>query len=367
LKAKSAPHRIAYFITPHGFGHAARAASVMATLQEIQPSIHFDIFTLVPEWCFQDSLSGSFTYHALYTDIGLVQTTPLQEDLPKTLQALDAFLPFDQEQIIKIATLVKRLQCTMLICDIAPMGIVVAQEAGIPSVLIENFTWDWIYQGYISEDASIRRHVSYLQRVFAAADYHIQAEPVCCPCPADLTVRPISRHWRIAPQQIRGQLGIPNTAKAIVITMGGMQQQYPLPPHLTQFPEVYFIIPGASHSLAQRDNLILLPHHSSFFHPDLINACDGVIGKVGYSTMAEAYYAGIPFVYIPRPRFRESAVLATYIEQHMRGFAITEMELQQGHGFSRLLDLIAMPRIQRHEPNGAMQAGQALVHWLDTQ
>ena len=33
-------------------------------------------------------------------------------------------------------------------------------------------------------------------------------------------------------------------------------------------------------------NLILLPHHSVFFHPDLVNASDAVVGKLGYSTLA---------------------------------------------------------------------------------
>ena len=36
--------RIAYFVTPHGFGHAARAAAVMVALQEIDLTIQFDIF-----------------------------------------------------------------------------------------------------------------------------------------------------------------------------------------------------------------------------------------------------------------------------------------------------------------------------------
>jgi hypothetical protein len=33
-----------------------------------------------------------------------------------------------------------------------------------------------------------------------------------------------------------------------------------------------------------KQNLVLLPHHSGFYHPDLVNASDAVIGKVGYST-----------------------------------------------------------------------------------
>ena len=56
------PVRIAYFITPHGFGHAARAAAVMVALQAIDPALQFDIFTQVPHRFFQDSLLGVHTY-----------------------------------------------------------------------------------------------------------------------------------------------------------------------------------------------------------------------------------------------------------------------------------------------------------------
>ncbi len=63
--------RIAYFISPHGFGHAARAAAVMEVLSEIDTGVQFEIFTTVPSWFFQDSMSAPYAYHHLVTDIGL--------------------------------------------------------------------------------------------------------------------------------------------------------------------------------------------------------------------------------------------------------------------------------------------------------
>ena len=63
---------IAYFISPHGYGHAARACAVMAAMHELNPSIRFEIFTTIPQWFFDQSIPGTFTYHNLLTDIGLV-------------------------------------------------------------------------------------------------------------------------------------------------------------------------------------------------------------------------------------------------------------------------------------------------------
>lgn len=134
--------RIAYFITSHGFGHAARAVSVMSALAEKRPQVAFDIFTTVPEWFFSDSLVAPFTLHAILTDIGLVQQNPFQEDLPETLRCLDAMLPFEEALIENLASQLQRTHCRLVLCDIAPLGIAAALKAGIPSVLVENFTWD---------------------------------------------------------------------------------------------------------------------------------------------------------------------------------------------------------------------------------
>ena len=358
------PH-IGYFISPHGFGHAARAAGVMAALHEINPSIQFEIFTKVPRWFFQQSLSGSFTYHSVLTDIGLVQNTPLREDLPKTLQCLNEFLPFDHLQIKSLAKFVNKLKCQLIICDIAPMGIVVAKTADIPSVLIENFTWDWIYQGYTHNDFQLNQHIDYLHKIFESVDYYIQTEPICHYRTADLTTLPVCRKAKTSSLQIRQKLGIPDNVKMVLITMGGIPEQYTFLNQLTHQRNVYFVIPGNSQSKQLLDNLVLLPHHSDFFHPDLINACDAVIGKLGYSTLAETYHAGFPFGYIPPPHFRESKILEAFIKKQMNGYSITEMQFQDGSWTSLLPDLLALPRIIRRNSNGATQVARFIYKVLD--
>lgn len=61
-----------------------------------------------------------------------------------------------------------------------------------------------------------------------------------------------------------------------------------------------------------RNNLLRAPHSPDLFQPDLIDDCDAVIGKVGYSTLAEVYHTGAPFGYISLPSFVESEVLKEY-------------------------------------------------------
>ncbi|HWP45608.1 MAG TPA: glycosyltransferase family protein [Candidatus Limnocylindrales bacterium] len=362
---KSREQRIAYFISPHGFGHAARSAAVMQALQEQNPGIQFEIFTRVPAWFFRESWIENFNYHPLLTDIGLVQKTPLIEDLGETVRQLNHLLPFDFSQIQNLAEWINRLNCQLVVCDIAPMGIAVAKEAGIPSVLIENFTWDWIYEGYLAQEPGLSSQINYLQGLFNQVNYRIQTEPVCAYRSADLITPPVSRKVRTPPLQIREKLGISPQDRMVMITMGGIPDQYRFLEELERQHDVYFVIPGAGESLEIRGTLILLPHHSNFYHPDLIHACDAVVGKLGYSTLAEVYYAGVPFGYVIRSKFRESQVLAAYVHRKMRGLAFAETEFQNGNWLSGLSELLALPRIYPDHPNGATQIANFIRPLLD--
>ena len=103
--------------------------------------------------------------------------------------------------------------------------------------------------------------------------------------------------------------------------------------------------------------MIILPSHSDFYHPDLVNASDAVIGKVGYSTLAEVYHAGVPFGYVVRSNFRESAPMAAFIEKEMQGIFLEESDFSSGRWLTRLQDLLNLNRVQRRVTNGAKQIG----------
>ncbi|MCP4253624.1 MAG: hypothetical protein GY775_09475 [Candidatus Scalindua sp.] len=353
-----ADYSIAYFISAHGYGHAARACAVMAAMHEYNPTIRFEIFTTIPQWFFKQSISGIFAYHSLLTDIGIVQVTPLCEDLPETLRKLDGFLPYNQSHITNLSKEINKLKCRFIICDISPMGIAVAQKLGIPSVLIENFTWDWVYENYISTDFPAGKFVDYLRQVYSNVDYHIQTEPVCSYQDADLCTVPISRKVKTTSQQIRQKLSIPVGVRVVMITMGGIPVKYQFLEQLALRCDIYFIIPGGSQTVQFDNNLVLLPRHSDFFHPDLINACDSVVGKLGYSTLAEIYHSGVPYGYIPRSTFKESEILEAFVINNMNGRIVSESQFQEGSWLSYLHEIVALPVIKRDCPNGAVEVAQ---------
>jgi hypothetical protein len=276
---------------------------------------------------------------------------------------LAEFLPFRPALIKKVAATIRKLNCALIICDISPMGIAVGRQAGISALLVENFTWDWIYRQYvdINNAGPLNGQIDYLQNLFTAVQYHIQTEPVCSPGPVDLTAAPVSRNIKNPPARIRKQLGLRTGSKMVLVTTGGIKQKYDFLDQLRKLQSMTFVLPGAGTQMEIRDNLILLPEQSDFYHPDLVNASDAVVGKMGYSTLAEVYHAGVPFGYTVRSNFRESGPLVDFISREMNGILLDELEFSSGIWRTKLEDLLDMPRVQRSAPNGADQIGRFIA------
>jgi hypothetical protein len=363
-KKNMRPDQIAVFISPHGFGHAARASAVMEAWKSKNNLIYFNIFTTIPRWFFQDSLSDKFDYFTLLTDIGLVQKTPFHEDLDETIYQLDHFLPFHTEMKTEFAKKLTKDRCSLVLCDISPLGIAIAKQAGIPSVLIENFTWDWIYEEYNEAAPRLTEHIRYLRAVFNAADFHIQTEPVCARKPVNLTVMPVSRKFRTPRNNIRKQLNLSPDSKMVLITTGGIKERIGFLDKLKQLQNIYFVIPGGGETFRRVRNVILLPHHSDFFHPDLVNASDAVVGKAGYSTIAEVYHANVPFGYVSRPDFRESHKLEAFIQKEMTGFPIESSEFQSGGWLIKVEELLSLTPPEKNTPDEAGRIADYLDNML---
>jgi hypothetical protein len=355
---------IAYFITPHGFGHASRAAAVMAALVELIPGIRFELFTTCPQRIFSSSLETEFGYHPTHTDIGLVQTSPLSEDLAATCRQLDRMLPFDQSLLESLAAAIRKLNCRLVICDIAPLGIVVARKAGLQSVLVENFTWDWLYTGYLKAAPGLQPHIEYLSRIFRQADHHIQTRPLCNPVAGSFQVAPISRSVRSTCAQVRSRLGMDGKDKMVLVSMGGVPDRFAFLSRLPDEIAPFLVIPGADDRSSAHPKVILLPTHSDIYHPDLMAAADALIAKAGYSTVAEAYQCGLPFGYVRRPQSPESDALEEFITGQLPAKAISPEAYADGSWIDALPGLLGLPRIVARRDNGAAQAARLIRKFL---
>lgn len=308
---------IAFFISSHGYGHAAREAAIISALRSRDPSILISIYTETPASFFIQSGINDIQFHAVKTDIGLVQNSPFQSDLEETIRQLKTWNRSFDSLSLEMAGNLKKTHTDLVISDISPLGIASAQKAGIPSLLIENFTWDWIYEPYLPDYPGFKTIIETYRAVYNAADFHVQLDPVCkLSNKSSLTIPLVSRIPLKSRDETRHKLGITPAQQLGIISMGGIPYNYT---NLSDYYRTSFNVKlaflGNFESVTTVKDVIQIPHVSDFYHPDLVSAADFVIGKAGYSLIAEVITQGKPFGYINRSDFRESPCLDQFLRQ----------------------------------------------------
>ena len=234
----------------------------------------------------------------------------------------------------------------------------------LPSVLVENFTWDWIYRGCQDACPELGAIADELAETFGGADYHVQTEPVCVRSPGARQVAPVSRSPHTSRSAVRRALDITDDAPMVTITMGAFGWQDKVldvvcgPVNENNDPWV--VIPG-SPKRARQGRVIYLPQRSEHYHPDLIHASDVVVGKLGYSTIAEVWAAGVPFAYVARPQFRESPVLEDWAQQELPCRRLEVDQLASGDWIRQVYELLEEGRRPPTRPGGAAVVARLLA------
>jgi hypothetical protein len=321
---------IAYFITSHGFGHAARACALMNAIYHMDQQSVFEIFTSVPEWFLADSLNCNWHLNKMETDVGLVQSSPLFIDHVSSIETINSFYPLSEERILEVVKKLYESKSIASICDISPLGILAAKEMNIPSFLVENFTWDWIYQQLGRENQAYTNIASILKTYFKHADYHIHLVPGC---PTTSLVHasfgPIARTQVADVSSIRRKLGFQGKKPYVYISLGGIESDFHIPENLIS-DDFFIVCLTNTKTPVIGKHVLQLPHHSGFHTQDLLTSSSLVVGKPGYSTVAELVLAGLPFFYLPRPDFPECQYLENYVQQNVAYLILNQNEFFSG-------------------------------------
>lgn len=356
--------KIACFITSHGFGHATRSTAVLKKLAQ-KEKLELIIFSSLPAWFFQENLQKiSHKYYPTETDIGLIQKSPFLHDLPLTINRLKDFLEFKEDKIKPIFEILHKELLDFIFCDISPLGIYLGKKFNIPTCLLENFTWDWIYESYALSNQSLKEPIEKLNQIFSQADLHIQTNPICRPLENLHQVNPIFRPFLEKREKTAIKLGINDKKPILLITTGGITQKFSFLERIKNDGKHFYLITGDYPKLEKGKNFILIPKQNDFYFPDLVQLSDGVIGKVGYGTLAEAWGAQKPLIGTFRENFRESGPMRNFFKNNIPGFEISNLSFQQGEWIPKIEKLLNCAKNSSKPVNGSEQATQIISNWI---
>jgi UDP:flavonoid glycosyltransferase YjiC (YdhE family) len=143
---------IVFYISGHGFGHASREVEVVNAIAARRGNVRFIIRSAAPPWLLEPRTQTGVEIQPFEADTGVAQIDSLRLDERETARQAAAFYRDLDRRVDAEAVLLRGGRADLVVGDIPPLAFSAAARAGVPSIAIGNFTWDWIYRAYPAFD-----------------------------------------------------------------------------------------------------------------------------------------------------------------------------------------------------------------------
>ena len=257
--------------------------------------------------------------------------------------------------------------------DIPPIAAAAACAAGIPSILIGNFTWDWIYEAYRDRAApELARDIRRLYRDATVALRLPMAGGFAGLEPITRDIPFIAHRSERTQDEVRGALGLPprRGGKPLVLIAFGGHGIAGLDVSALAAQEEYSIattdVPAADGANKPAPGLLYISKQqleSNGLHfVDLVRGADVVVTKPGYGIISEAIANDAALLYTSRGEFVEYDVLVEEMPRYLRVQFIEQENLLSGNWKTALEQLLSQPPApEKPALNGAHIAAEAIL------
>jgi L-arabinokinase len=373
---------LVFYVSGHGFGHAARIVEVINALAARRPGLRIQVRTAAARWLFDLTARVPIELEAVEVDVGVVQIDSLRPDIPATLARAAAFYRALDARAEAEASTLRRLGARLVVADLPPLALAAAHRAGVPAVALGNFTWDWIYEDYVRPAGNAAWLLARIREVHALAEEAWRL-PMHGGFAGFRRVRDlplIARRSSRAPAETRAALGLDVARPAVLVSFGGYGLSG-LPLDEVAGRGRFTVLttaeprPGAAggaRPLVRRtpggavvvDEAEL--YARGFRYEDLVAAADIVVTKPGYGIVAECVANGTAMLYTDRGPFAEYPVLVEALHRWQRAAFISHADLLAGHWDEPLAALLAAPvPVERPRLDGAAVAADWILARLD--
>ena len=373
---------IVFYVSGHGFGHASRTIEVINAVLARRPEARIGVRTSAPRWLFDLTVKGKIAFSTLECDTGVVQIDALTLDEADTIRRTAAFHSDLVTRAASETRVLRELGAGLIVGDIPPLAFAVSAAAGIPSIGLGNFTWDWIYADY----PRVRLAPSLLPAIrgaYAKASMALRL-PMSAGFETFSNVKDIpfvARHATRTREEVCKVLKLPADKPIVLMSFGG----YGLPgldtDVLAKFKKYTVVIATSllvgrtrkETPLAERRGSFISVNEEAMYdagvrYEDLVGAAEAVVTKPGYGIISECIANDAAVLYTSRGHFPEYEVLVEDMPKYLRTAFIGQEELFAGRWESHLAKLFAQPRptnYEKPETNGADVAAEILLKTLD--
>jgi L-arabinokinase len=324
--------RIVHYISGHGFGHTSRSVELLQAIVAMRPDVRIVIKTAAPAWLCDAVAGPAVTIVPFEADPGVTQTDSLHIDEPESVRRAVAFYGRFDALADREAAFLRSIGATLVLGDVPPLAHAAAARAGLRSIAISNFTWDWIYEGY---EAFTREAPQVIDKIREA--YGLAARALRLPmhggfeamAAVTVDIPFIARRSTRDSAGTRRALGVPDDRPFVVASFGA------------------YGLTAAYDDIARAQGLTVLSPDSTLppglAYQDVVAAADLVITKPGYGIVSECVANGTPLLYTSRGRFAEYDVFVAEMPRVVRCRFIPQDDLVAGRWRPHIEALLKQP------------------------
>ena len=347
---------IVAYVSGHGFGHAIRTAEVLRAVRALEPDRPLAVVSAAPEKLFRLAVPGPLEFHHRAVDVGVIQPHALAMDEAATAARWREFAQGEAERVREEAEWLKRVGARLVLGDIPPLAFAAAAEAGLPSVALANFSWDWIYRHLAGRQPALGAAAEQAARAYAQCGLLLEL-----PFAGDLGAFPrrepiplVARRARVPREDARARLGLEPGRPAVLLSFGGLG----LPGlDLEEWArqEGYSLL--GTNGWPSAEVLEALPLR----YEDVVGAVDVVVSKPGYGIVSDAIAARTRLVYTERGDFPEYPVLVAEMPRFLPAVHVSNADLLRGRIDAAVDEVRARPFPPAPDLGGAETAARRLL------
>lgn len=329
---------ILYYVSGHGFGHAARSSRVIRELVN-RHGFNVVVRTTAPSFIFEQAVGAGVTVEVADVDSGPAQSDCLHTDMPATLDRITRQLRDFDTTAQKEAEYAANLNPSVIVADISPLGVEVGSLLKRPTIVVANFLWDWIYGGYATHNPQFAPISKRFTEIYSKAT-RILRTPLSggMDSYANMIDIPlIAPSSKKSKELAREELGFSRDERFVLVSLGGIGSERffsRLEERITKF-NVMMLGQGEGRS----GNMIRFDWMKTF-HGDLLSAADVVVGKLGYGLCSELIAQKRPLLYTHRADFVEYEVLNDGLRKYVAVDTLPPHEFFEGNLDGPLLQLV---------------------------
>ena len=354
---------LAAYVSGHGYGHATRVGEVLRAVRGRDPALPISIVTSGPEALYRRAVPGAFEFRAEACDVGLAQKSALVIDEVGTVEAWRRFEVGYDARVRREVRWLRESGISLVLGDIPPLAFDAAADAGVQSIALANFSWDWIYRHFAARQPALHEAADRAAAAYARCGLLLEL-----PFAGDLSAFPhrqriplVARRPNLDRDEGRRRLKV--NGSVVLISFGGLGLPGFDAGVLARMPALTFLVSDASARLPANARIAGTAEMEAagLEYVDMVGAADVVVTKPGYGIVSDAIAAGTRMIFTDRGDFPEYPILVREMAEWLACEYVTNAQVLGGDFAAAIDRVLARPMPQPPPMDGAPHAAERIL------